>query len=70
MIWYITILEGHTTINGIGIITLFVAIMEEEASVQLRVYEGEKSKNELFREMMAEVLLWGLRPCIVTGDAW
>lgn len=61
----------HKTINGIGIITLFCCDNGgKRLPVNFRVYEGEKSKNELFREMMAEVLLWGLRPCIVTGDAW
>jgi DDE superfamily endonuclease len=30
----------------------------------------KKTKNELFREMLEEVLAWGLRPAWVSADAW
>src|SRR5690242_11793898 len=29
-----------------------------------------KTKNELFREMVEEVLGWGLRPAVVSADSW
>jgi hypothetical protein len=29
-----------------------------------------KTKNELFREMVSEVLGWGLRPALVSSDSW
>jgi hypothetical protein len=29
-----------------------------------------KTKNELFREMVTEVLGWGLRPALVSADSW
>ena len=29
-----------------------------------------KTKNELFREMVEEVLGWGLAPALVTADSW
>jgi hypothetical protein len=29
-----------------------------------------KTKNELFREMVNEVLGWGLRPAVVSADSW
>jgi SRSO17 transposase len=29
-----------------------------------------KTKNDLFREMVEEVLAWGLAPGIVTADSW
>ena len=29
-----------------------------------------KTKNEHFRDMVAEVLSWGLRPAAVTADSW
>jgi SRSO17 transposase len=29
-----------------------------------------KTKNELFREMVSEVLAWGLRPALVSADSW
>ncbi len=40
--------------------------------VSYRVYDKAdgKTKNDYFREMLAEVLAWGLRPSFVTGDAW
>ena len=40
--------------------------------VNYRVYEqgGAQTKNELFREMLTEVLSWGLCPSVVSGDSW
>ncbi len=32
--------------------------------------EERKTKNDYFREMITEVLAWGLTPLMVTGDAW
>src|SRR5437764_785336 len=29
-----------------------------------------KTKNELFREMVSEVLGWGLRPAVLSADSW
>ena len=29
-----------------------------------------KTKNELFREMVEEVLGWGLRPAVVSAESW
>ena len=29
-----------------------------------------KTKNELFREMVAEVLAWGLAPAVVSAESW
>ena len=29
-----------------------------------------KTKNDYFREMLIEVLVWGLKPAFVTGDSW
>jgi len=31
---------------------------------------GGQDQNDYFREMIAEVLAWGLQPKMVTGDAW
>lgn len=31
--------------------------------------EGQ-TKNEYFRDMLAEVLVWGLQPAWITGDSW
>ena len=37
-----------------------------------RVYDKsvDKAKNDYFREMLDEVLAWGLNSTFVTGDAW
>ena len=29
-----------------------------------------KTKNDYFREMLTEVLTWGLEPAWITGDSW
>jgi len=29
-----------------------------------------KTKNDYFLEMLAELLAWGLKPAMVTGDSW
>lgn len=38
--------------------------------VDYRIYDPAegKTKNDYFREMLAEVLAWGLRPAFATGD--
>jgi hypothetical protein len=40
--------------------------------VNYRIYDKEeaKTKNDYFREMVLEVISWGLKPKIVTGDSW
>jgi hypothetical protein len=40
--------------------------------VNFRVYDKSsgKTKNDYFQEMVKEVLCWGLKPNIVTGDSW
>lgn len=60
-------------VKGINLVTLFYG---EEGGVRVPVNfrvvdkaEG-KTKNDLFREMVAEVLAWGLAPAIVTADSW
>lgn len=60
-------------VKGINLVTLFHA---DEKGVRVPVNfravdkaEG-KTKNDLFREMVEEVLAWGLRPAIVTADSW
>jgi hypothetical protein len=60
-------------VKGINLVTLFYA---DEKGVRVPVNfravdknEG-KTKNDLFREMVEEVLVWGLRPLIVTADSW
>lgn len=63
----------HKTVLGINLIVLhYTDIHGLSVPVNYRVYrhsEG-KTKNEYFKEMYCEVLLWGLRPGFVTADAW
>lgn len=62
----------HKTVKGIGLVTLFCCDTGgKRFPVNYRIYEaGSKTKNELFQEMVDEVLSWGVRPAIVTADAW
>ena len=40
--------------------------------INYRIYDKKegKTKNDYFREMLVEVINWGLKPRIVTGDSW
>lgn len=40
--------------------------------INYRIYDKQsgKTKNSYFREMIEEVISWGLQPWIVTGDSW
>ena len=65
--------KHHRTIKGIGLITLlYTDIKGVSLPVNFRVYDKSagKTKNEYFQEMVKEVLGWGLRPKLVTGDSW
>ena len=60
-------------VKGINLVTLFYADAKGVGvPVNFRVVDKKegKTKNELFREMVAEVLAWGLRPSVVTLDSW
>ena len=63
----------HKTIKGINLITLYHCdIQGNTLPVNYRIYDKQegKTKNEYFREMMEEVIGWGLQPWGVTGDSW
>jgi hypothetical protein len=65
--------KHHRTVKGIGLITLLCTdVKGVSLPVNFRVYDKQagKTKNEYFKEMVREVLLWGLRPAIVTADSW
>jgi hypothetical protein len=49
----------HTDIKGLRVPVNFRVVDKAEA----------KTKNELFREMVGEVLAWGLRPALVSADS-
>jgi len=63
----------HRPIKGINLITLYYTdINDKSVPGNYRIYNKQegKSKNDYFREMIAEVLMWGLQLQMVTGDSW
>jgi hypothetical protein len=65
--------KHHAVVQGICLITLFyTAIDGHRLPVNYRIYQqgSVKTKNDLFVEMLEEVLSWGLLPKIVTVDTW
>ncbi len=65
--------KHHKAVKGINVITLFyVDINGKCLPINFRIYDKKqnKTKNEHFREMLTEVIKWGLIPAIVTGDSW
>lgn len=60
-------------VKGINLITLYYTDLTGTSyPVNYRLYDKRegKTKNDYFREMVAEVKVWGLNPAWVTGDCW
>jgi hypothetical protein len=73
LITYLYSGKHHRTVKGIGLITLlYTDLKGVSLPVNFRLYDKQagKTKNDYFQEMVKEVLLWGLRPGIVTADSW
>jgi len=65
--------KHHRVVKGLHLITLYYTDSSGKSlPVNYRIYDkGEgKTKNDYFREMISEVLAWGLQPEMMTGDAW
>ena len=65
--------KHHKAVKGINLITLFYTDIHGKClPVNYRIYDKtiNKTKNDYFREMLTDVIGWGLIPRIVTGDAW
>jgi hypothetical protein len=65
--------KHHRVVKGINLITLYYTdVVGKHFPVSYRVYDKEdgKTKNDYFQDMLAEVLVWGLKPAFVTGDSW
>ena len=63
----------HKTIKGLNLITLYYSdIHGNSVPINYRIYDKEerKTKNDYFREMLIEVINWGVKPRLVTGDSW
>ena len=61
------------TVKGINLITLFhTDIHGVSVPVNYRIVDKQsgKTKNDYFRDMLKEVLAWGLKPAWITGDSW
>jgi len=65
--------KHHATVKGINLITLYYSDIDgRHQPVNYRIVDKSegKTKNEHFREMLAEVLTRGLEPAYVTWDSW
>ncbi|MBD2682210.1 MULTISPECIES: transposase [Nostoc] len=63
----------HRTVKGIQLITLYYTDLSgKSVPLNYRIYNKQegKTKNGYLREMIAEILSWGLEPKTVTTDAW
>lgn len=63
----------HRAVKGIQLITLYYTDASgKSVPVNYRIYnkQEEKTKNDYLREMIVEVLVWGLSPKTVTADSW
>ena len=65
--------KAHKTIIGLNLITLYYSdINGNSVRINYRIYDKKegKTKNDYFREMVSEIISWGVKPRIVTGDSW
>lgn len=65
--------KHHRVVKGINLITLYYCDVEgRHQPVNDRIVDkGEgNTNNESFREMLAEVLAWGVEPISMMGDSW
>ena len=63
----------HRAVKGIQLITLYYTDLSgKSVRVNYRIYnkQDDQTKNEYLREMITEVLDWGLKPKTMTTDAW
>lgn len=65
--------KHHRVVKGLSFMTLYYTDPQgQHAPINYRLYDKtkNKTKNDYFQEMFAEVLAWGLDPAFVTGDSW
>ena len=65
--------KHHRVVKGINLVTLYYTDPAgRHMPVNFRICDKTegKTKNDYFREMLIEVLVWGLEPAFVTGDSW
>jgi hypothetical protein len=60
-------------VKGINLITLYYTDINGVAvpvNYRLNDKQDGKTKHDYFREMIAEVIEWGIQPAIITADSW
>ena len=65
--------KHHRVVKGIQLISLYYTDSSgKSVPINYRIYDKQedKTKNDYLREMIIEVLDWGLKPKTVTTDAW
>ena len=65
--------KHHRVVKGIQLITLYYTELSGKSlPITYRIYNKQegKTKNDYLREMIIEVLDWGVQPKMVTTDAW
>ena len=65
--------KHHACVQGINLISMYYTDTEGNSyPVNFRIVDKSenKTKNDYFLEMLAELLAWGLKPAMVTGDSW
>lgn len=65
--------KHHRVVKGINLITLYYTdIHGNHQPINFRLYDKSenKTKNDYFLDMLAEVITWGARPSWVTMDSW
>lgn len=73
LIGYFSSEKHHRIVKGIQLITLYYTDPSgKSVPVNYHIYNKQegKTKNVYLREMITEVLGWGLQPKRVTGDTW
>jgi len=65
--------KHHASVKGINLVTMYYTDTDNnQYPVNFRIVDKSenKTKNDYFLEMLAELLAWGLKPAMVTGDSW
>jgi hypothetical protein len=65
--------KHHASVQGINLVTMYYTDTEgNHYPVNFRVVDKSenKTKNDYFMEMLDELMAWGLKPGMVTGDSW
>ncbi len=73
LIGYYWSTKYQKAIKGINLITLYYTDSEGKSMpINYRIYDplDNKTKNDYLREMIEEVIKWGVKPSCITTDCW